>query len=201
MMQNKTIVLLGCTLLLILFDACSPVIQTVEVTRIVPQTAIVTQLVLLPVTTTPLPTGSPIPPTPTAILSTDSAQRIDLSAQDGSIVIVRYFTLVDLHLYEQAYDLLSEGAKLQTTKDRYLEGEKMFERVVKVLKVARYNDWVKQKGENPVKVSDDWYYVNLYIEGENGWAGAYPNGIQDRYIRVILEDGKWKVDEFSTFAY
>ena len=203
-MRIKTVLLLSCVLISISASACSPTVQTVEVTRIVPQTVVVTQLVQVPITMTPVPSGTPAPPIdiPVPTETPESARAIDLSRQDGSIVIVQYFTLLDLHLYEQAYNLFSYTKQLHSPKEKFLEGEKEFSKVVKVLKVIRYNDWIKQMGRRDPKVSDNWYYVQIYAEGEHEFAGAYPNGIQpDLFVRVTLENGEWKIEEFSTVPY
>lgn len=203
-MRVKIIILCTCVLILILASACSPTVQTVEVTRIVPQTVVVTQLVQVHITVTPLPSDTPTPPTRTPISTStpEPTHGIDLSKQDGRIVIVQYYTFLDLHLYEQAYDLFSYTRKLDSPKDKYLEGEKEFSKVVKILQLYRYNDYLKQNGRDTPKVSDNWYLVQLYAEGEHEFAGAYLNGTQPGiFIRVTLEDGIWKIDEFSSLAY
>lgn len=59
-MKNKIVVSLLCCLVTALVSACAPSIQTVEVTRVV------TQIVQVNITTTPLPTLTPsLTPTPT----------------------------------------------------------------------------------------------------------------------------------------
>ena len=61
--KNKIIVLIVCILASNLSSACSSIGQIVEVTRIIPQTVVVTQpvtlIVQVPITTTPAPTNTP----------------------------------------------------------------------------------------------------------------------------------------------
>ncbi len=61
----------ACLLVSVLASACSPTLQTVEVTRVVPQTVVVTQLVTqivrVNITTTPIPADTPVPGTPTPL--------------------------------------------------------------------------------------------------------------------------------------
>jgi hypothetical protein len=207
-MKIKTILLLGCGLISILISACSPAVQTVEVTRIVPQTVVVTQLVQAPVTMTPLPSDTPAPPTPTFAPTTtpEPPHVIDLSKQDGNIVIVQYYTLLDLHLYEQAYDLLSRSNVYRRSDDQfkaqYMEQNRINSKVVKILQLYRYKDYLKQNGRDASKISDNWYLIQLYAEGENGLAGESPNGVQPGlFIHIAMENGTWKIDEFSSTAY
>lgn len=207
-MRIKIVVMLGGIAISILLSACSPTVQTVEVTRIVPQTVVVTQLVRVPITTTPVPTDTPVSATSTPVPTEipEPTHVIDLSKQDGSIVIVQYYTLLDLHLYAQAYDLFSSSNQWRRSNDKYkaqyVEQQRHDSKVVKILQLYRYKDYLKQHGRDASKVSDNWYLVHLYGEGINGFAGAYPDGIQPSlYIRVTLENGQWKIDEFSSMAY
>jgi hypothetical protein len=207
-MKVKIIILWSCVLTSILASACGPTIQTVEVTRIVSRTVVVTQLVQVPITMTPVPIDTPMSATSTPVPTEtpEPTHVIDLSKQDGSIVIVQYYTLLDLHLYEQAYDLLSSSNEWRRSNDKYkaqyVEQQRIDSKVVKILQLYRYKDYLKQNGRDASKVSDNWYLVQLYAEGENGLAGAYPNGIQPGiYIRVTFENGQWKIDEFSSMAY
>src|ERR1035437_9505052 len=64
-MRKKIIIMAACLLMSVLASACSPTLQTVEVTRVVPQTVAVTQLVTqivrVNITTTPIPADTPVP--------------------------------------------------------------------------------------------------------------------------------------------
>ncbi len=201
-MKYKITVIMVCLLVSILTKACSPTIQT----RIVPQTVVVTRIVEIPITTTPLPTDTLLPatstPTPTA--TPTPTEAIDWYQPDPKVMIVRYFTLLDLHLYEQAYDLLSTSSEYRTHNDQdkawWISNERTVTKVIKVLQVVRYNDFLDHEGlrTQHTKVSDNWYMVSYYAEGKM----AYPNGIQPLvYIRVIKEMEEWRIEEFSDLAY
>jgi hypothetical protein len=58
-MKNNIILPRALILICILFYGCSTKVQNIEVTRIVPQTVVVTQIFQLPITTTPIPSTTP----------------------------------------------------------------------------------------------------------------------------------------------
>ena len=152
-MRKKIIIMATCLLMSVLASACSPTLQTVEVTRVVPQTVVVTQLVTqivrVNITTTPIPADTPVPGTPTPlptdtpgsdILTPLPTQVLDMSKQqDGSIVILQYYTLLDMHLYDQAWQLYSTEYQTPAHKKNFFEGTQYFYKVIKVLKVVPYD--------------------------------------------------------------
>jgi hypothetical protein len=206
-MKKKISVLIVCFLALILLCACSSTIQTVEVTRVVQQTVVitqfVTQIVQVNIAPTLLPTNTPVPATPTNVpTKTPTPTRvIDLSAQDGRIVVVQYYTLLGLHLYEQAYQMLSSQMQPSIEKNPYLEGVKNAFIVVKVLKVIPAKEEILRIGGNPPSYVDNWYYVEIFAEGENGMSGSRPNGFQKLYVRINQENKEWKILTFGDSVY
>lgn len=213
----KKKLLLSYWIALCLLSACSPIDKTsgfdpnalqtpkaIEVTQIVPQTVVVTKIIPVLITTTPLQAHTLIQntPSPVSIGTLPPMVEIDLSKQDPLIVIVQYYTLLDLHLYEEAFNLLSTTNEWRRQNDKFKDnfiGQQKFDmKVVKVLKVIRYNDWLTQQGSSNPQVSDDWYMVSYYAEGEGQYAGANPNGIQPvDFVRVVQENKEWKIAEFS----
>ncbi len=184
-----------------LVSSCKATPQVIEVTRIVQQTMIVTQIIQISVTSTPVSTKTfqPFTPTPAFTKTSLPTEKVDWYQQDPKIVIVRYYTLLDLHLYEQAYDLMSSSSNNgKHDKSWEIEDLKAVYKAVKVLQVIRYNDYLKQTGATNQSFSDDWYMVIYYAEGNL----AYSNGIQpETFVRVGKENGEWKIEEFSNMAY
>ncbi len=196
--------------IVLLLNACQSAPQRVEVTRVAPQTVVVTQEV--PVTVTPtltpiLPTGTPTPkrmrpPTSTPTLEPTPTQ-IDYSQQDGSIAVTQYYTLLGLHEYEKAYYMWShtggDDPAHNPRKEKFISETSSFMKVVKVLQVVRYNDWLKQQNSYtspPLRLSDDWYWVSIYSEGEDGGIPLGPTkGIHVFYVLVVKENGEWKLEQ------
>ena len=201
-MTRKIIAMAGCLLMAILMNACSAIVQTVVVTREVPKTVVVTQLatriITEYVTTTPIPTHTPVP-----ISATDTLEPtpvVSLSSPDGRIVVIQYYTLLSYHLYDQAYQLFSASWKTQYPEDKFLFAAANFYRFVKVLEVIPAKEEMQRDGANWQAVSDNVYYVEIYAEGENGMSGPFVNGKQTLYVLVTKENGDWKIDAWGDSA-
>jgi hypothetical protein len=201
-MKKKLLVMLVCLLLSVLSGACSSTVQKVEVTRVVLQTAVVTQVVTKIITTTPLPTNtSVVSATPVPTDAPAPTPAIDMSPQDGKVVVVQYYTLLGLHLYEQAYQMLSAQIRQRAEKNTYLDGVKYAFIVVKVFHISPAIDEFSKYGGVPPDDIDDWYYVKIYAEGENGMSGSQVNGFQKLYVRLALENGVWKIADIGSSVH
>ena len=158
-MRKKIIIMVTCLLVSVLVSACGPTLQTVEVTRFVPQTVgatqLVTQLVQVNVTSTPIP--ATVTPQPTA--TPEPTPVIDMTSQDPEVVIVQFYTLIGLHLYKEAFQLRSSKEQRNSPLADFTFGAEQSYRVIRVLKVVRYNDWIKQNQINMVPAKDNVYYV------------------------------------------
>lgn len=217
---------IACLLAFILVTACSPTIQKVEVTRIIPQTVVATQLIQVPVTTTPRPSDTPIPatlipvstdrPSPTQPLPyenpkpntitptpTDSPEPTHvaiMALQDPAIVVVQYYTLLGQHLFKEAYQLVGSHEHTNSPDEEALMGAQAYQ-VVEVLKVVRYNDWIKQNHINMPPASDNVYYVQLYIVGQNMVEMTPVNGIVETYAWTVRENGDVKIEFHGKLPY
>ncbi|MBU1662491.1 MAG: hypothetical protein KKD28_13575, partial [Chloroflexi bacterium] len=96
----------------IILTACNVIaVQTVEVIEIVTTKEILTQLTTASETATPEPKN----------YSEQEQQFITIEAlNQGAIMLVQYYTLLDYGLYEEAYQLLS-SSKQQRSLDDYIE--------------------------------------------------------------------------------
>ena len=159
-----------------------------------------------PITTTPIPADTPVPGTPTPlptdtpgsdILTPLPTQVLDMSKQqDSSIVIVQYYTLLDMHLYDQAWQLYSTEYQTPAHKKNFFEGTQYFYKVIKVLKVVPYDEMFKQTGGPPSKANINKYYVELYGEGYGAFSGANVNGRYNTTIQITFENNEWKITGF-----
>lgn len=201
---------LGCFLLFL--SACRPQAQAaVEVTRVALQTVVVTRIVPVLITMTPLPgTATPEPyHTPTephpydylrpptiTPMPTDMPEPTHVAVmtlQDPAIVVAQYFTLIGAHDYPAAYQLL--GAHERTNSlEAFAEMAAQAYQEVQVLKVVRYNDWLKQSHANLPPGSENVYYVQLYVVGMNLTEMTPVKGIVVTYAWTARENGDIKIE-------
>jgi hypothetical protein len=221
---NKILILVS-SIICIVVSACVPTVQTIEVTRIVTATVAVTQPIQKlttpsapPVTmvtkkiaegvysdetTTPRPTSRVTFPqasfTPQPTDTPGPTPFIDMSSQDPEIVIVQYYTLLGLRLYKEAYQLFSTHEQKNQPLTDFVSGAEQSYKVIKVLKVIRYNDWIKQTHGNAVAGWDDVFYVKLFIIGYDLANFAPVNGIVEVYAGIVKENGEVKIEYLDNF--
>ena len=119
-------------------------------------------------------------------------------ANDNGAVIAKYFALLGEHQYEKAYELLAEKARsYYKSKQDYINQAKSAFIGVNLQKLIRYNEWRSESGTHEVK-NDNWYYYEIYAEGEGGMSGAHMNGRQSGFALEVFVDGEWKIEEFIT---
>ena len=212
----------------ILFSACTPTAKTIEVTRIIKQTVVATRLV--PVTTTPSPSGTPAPPTltlapterpsptqtlpydyprpnrpntitPTPTETPEPTHVAIMAQQDPAIAIVNYYTLIEMHLYKDAYLLLSNSERKNRPIDGFILGAEQSYQEVKVLKVVQYNEWIKQNHIKMPPAADNVYYVRLYVIGYNMAEMSPIHGIVETYVWTVRENGDIKIEFHAKIPY
>ena len=174
-------------LALIALAACSiTATHTVEVTRLVPQTVLVT------VVTTPVPSVS-------VSQTSDSENTVYF---EGMIVIAEYYKLLDQALYEHAYQLLGASAKQHSPNlEDYVASSTRAYKSVKIVGIQPYDEWIKQQGHEPSPDPElkNTFYVQIIAEGEGVMSGSAVSGeVQTLFITVVQEDGQWRIDSFST---
>ena len=187
---SKTILFL---LLVLVFSACnSDPPQTVHV----PQTTSQTETVIEPPSQTTatwyLKTASPVLPTP---------PPNDIGYYEGIIVITQYYTFLGHGLYEEAYQLLSSSAQVYPVED-FVKSKQQAFRKVKILTVQPYHVFVKEQGGH-LRSFDSMnmrqFYVQIIAWGEGKMSGSRMSGeVQTLFLRLVIEDGEWKIDEFGT---
>lgn len=169
-----------------ILSACSnEIVQTVEVTRIIPQTVVVTAT-----------------PEPAAITAEIQYPDDNSAYFDGILTITQYYKLLDQGKYREAYQLLSKSARQHVPDlDEYIESKTLAFKSVKIVTIQPFDEYVKQQGgENWQDFeNNNEFYVQLIAFGEGPMSGAAISGeIQTLFITVVQEDGVWKIDSWST---
>jgi hypothetical protein len=124
-----------------------------------------------------------------------------MTLQDPSIVVIQYYTLIGEHLYQQAYQLLGSYERRKSPYDDFALGMDQGYKVVKVLKVVRFNDWIKQNHSNMVPAKDNVYYEQLYVKGYDMAEMAPVDGIVESYAWTIRENGEVKLEFHGKLPY
>lgn len=106
---------------------------------------------------TPSNMPAPVSPTPSPTDTPEPTNVIDMSTQDGRIVEIQYYTLFGLHLFDQAYQLLSANFKSSYSESAFVEDSTNFYQVVKILEVIPAKEEMERDGGNPQAVSDNVY--------------------------------------------
>ena len=115
-----------------------------------------------------------------------------MSSQDPEIVTAQYYTLTDLHLYKEAHQLLSSHEMRNNPLKNFSVMMEQSYQTIRVLKVVRYNDWIKQNQIQMPPAKENVYYVQLYVIGENMAEMAPVNGVVENYVWAIRENGAVK---------
>ncbi len=185
--KSQTVLFL---LLALVFSACnSNSLQAVQATSTISQTE--TAPPEQATATKHLKTATPNLPVPSD----------DVGYYEGIIVISQYYTYLDAGLYEQAYRLLSDSAQGHSRLEEYTELASHIYTVVEIHSILPYYIAVEQQGgkAEPDPIDKKRFAVQITSWGEEGASGPQPNGVlQELFLGLILEDGKWKIDSFAT---
>jgi hypothetical protein len=174
-------------LVIILSVACtSTTIQTLEVTRLVPQTILVTDII------------TPIPP-----ISTSKTLEPENEVYfEGIIVIVEYYKLLDQSRYEEAYQLLGAQAKTHSPNlEDYVASSRIAFKDVKIVTIQPYDEWASQQGYQPSldPKMREVFFVQIIAKGIGVNSGSAISGeVQTLFITVTQEEGQWRIASFST---
>ena len=174
----------------------------VEVTRVVPQTVLVTQVITNPPATTREPKEKANPTyqqkTP---LPTPAEPNQDTAYYDGLVAIATYTTLTEHGLYADAYQLLSQARKERSSADDYVTNMQALRGTFtfKILNAQPFYEYAQERG---IKTFEDtaykkYFHLNVYVEGEGGMAGAIPNGDHNYIGIVVWENGGWKISDIN----
>lgn len=125
-MKKELMVLLLFCLFGTMLIACEQNQNAFEVTRLVPQKEYVTQVVTRIVTQEVYKTITVNPDAElTKTSNTQAAEVINPSTNDNGLVIVQYFSLLGLHEFDKAYNLLGEKYRsYYKSQDEYINRAK-----------------------------------------------------------------------------
>lgn len=185
-----------------MFTACTGKTKTVEVTRLVPQTVEVTRIIpqTVIVTQHSQRTATIVPKTPVPVeIRTEPDQNT--AYYDGIIVLAQYYTLLDQKLYEQAYQLLSPSKPNAISLEEYMTSNEMFTIYsYKLISAQPYYEWAEELGSksSPDSETKKRFYIRLYVEGEEGWAGFGTKGVHTFFVTLVWENSAWKIYSINT---
>ena len=192
-MKKKIYIIVIFLLLMLVASACnSGDAQVIEVTRVVLQTVIVTQMIKPTIDTTQEPT-SEASVTPKLI--------IDPAYYDGIVVITQYYTFLGHGLYEEAYRLFSSEAQQPRSLEDYVDGAARFFKTVEIHGIQPFDFWLAQQGKTPwpSPQGELRFVVNITAWGVGEMSGSVPSGQpQTLFISMVHENDGWKIDKFST---
>jgi hypothetical protein len=121
---------------------------------------------------------------------------------DGIILITKYYTYLDLGLFEEAYNLLSASNQGYRDKEDWLEIAPSIYISVRIIKIEPFFIFSRQHSNNtPTPEMGDVrrFYVEIIPEGEGAMSGSVMNGVvSSQFISLIQENSAWKIDRFAT---
>lgn len=187
---------------LLITTACNArVVQTVEVTRVIPQTIEVTKVISQTIEVTP--ESQPVTTTPKQIYSTQDESQLVLDVDDytGIVVVTQYYTFLGHGLYEEAYQLLSSSAQQFHSLDEYVQMATSSFKTVEIVSILPYKVAVKNQGGrvHPDPEDKKRFAVQIRAWGEGNMSGSRVNGeLQDLFLELVNENGKWRIESFAT---
>lgn len=192
-MKKKIYTIVFFLLLVLVASACnSGDAQVIEVTRVAPQTVIVTQMIEATADTTQEPTFE---------ASVTPKLDIDPAYYDGTVVITQYYTYLGHGLYEEAYQLLSLEAQRPHSMEEYVDAKEMFFKTVEIHGIQPFDFWLVQHGQSPWSSPSNElrFVVDITAWGVGEMSGSVPSGQpQTLFISMVHENDGWKIDKFST---
>lgn len=128
--------------------------------------------------------------------------RITPDYFDGIIAITKYYTYLDLGLFEEAYDLWSASIQARREKEEWLEIAPSVFISVRIIKIEPLFILARHYSYNtPTPETGDVrrFSVQIIPEGEGNMSGSVMNGVvSSQFISLIQENSDWKIDGFST---
>lgn len=195
-MKRNLLGILACLLVLYLASACSTQTpSTVEVTRVIPQTVLASQIVKETVVTT-LEPAKAVTPQPQS--------EIDPKYFEGIVLITQYYTFLGNGLYEQAYECYSVAFKSPQTIEEFVQMAAPNFKTVEIISVVPYYVHIKEQGgrvrQDPENVGR--FHVQIRAWGEGNMSGSITNGaLQDLNLELVKENEGWKINAFATAPF
>lgn len=160
--------------------------QTVEVTRLVPQTSVVTQII----TATPRPSETPGNP-----------QNQAAVVNEAEIALIQYYTLLNYHMFPEAYQFYSQywPGGLQS----YDQWIKVVSTItsVKILAILPFNEYAKKYGYPLLedRANFSTLGVEIIMYGKNNMVGSALSGEEQFFfVDMSLDNGLWKIYSMQT---
>jgi hypothetical protein len=195
MKQNLTGIL-ACLLVLTIIAACStPTPSTVEVTRVIPQTVLASQMAKEIVVTALKPAKA---------VTSQPQPDIDPKYFEGIVLITQYYTFLGNGLYEQAYDCYSAAFRSPRTKEEFIQIAAPNFKSVEIISIIPYYIYIKEQGGRVRQDSENIarFHVQIRAWGEGNMSGSITNGeLQDLNLELVKENEGWKINAFATSPF
>ena len=193
-------------LITVILVACNGnIVQTVEITRLVPQTVEVTRIIPQPAATSESVTL--VTDLPSIKIQTDSISvPLDPSYFDGFIVLTQFYTLLDHGLYEEAVSLFSSSKQNINGVEADIAYYESSMESVKIRFIIPYDYWLAKQGiEPPPSRKNEIRFVvgkTVIYKGAawNDNGTPVPHN-ETRFISLVLENGQWKIDEINSSPF
>ena len=194
--------------MLVLTGSCNETMQTIEVTRLVPNTVGVTeanhQLNYTQESYSLAATPDISATSPSIKIQTDSSSiTMDPVYFDGLVVLAQYYTLLGHRLYEESYQLLSSSQQNRYSFEEYKNFYTQDMKALEIRGIQPYDYWRAQQGlsASPIPANELRYVVFLtsFHSGAawNEGGTPIPRNVTG-FESLVLENGEWKIDEFNT---
>jgi len=147
------------------------------------------------------PTREIYSPEATASATAEAQIPLDPTYYDGIIAITTYYTFLGHGLPEEAYWLLSTNNRNLRTLEDFVTTSKMWFKTVEIISIVPFHEDVRSQGgiSTPDPPDHRRFTVKIRAWGEGKMSGSMMSGdLQHLFITLVLEDGKWKIDQFST---
>jgi hypothetical protein len=182
--MTKKILLILLLNSVLLLSACNGTpVQTVEVTRLVPQTSVVTQIV----TETPRQTEI-----------SGNLQDQATGVSQAEIALIQFYTLLNYHLYQEAYQFISlswpGGVQSYDRWVRVMETIKS----VKITGLSPINEYAKRFGYPIYEDEPGFSTLSIQVMQDLMMGSTISSDSQHFFVKMKLENGLWKIYSFQT---
>ncbi len=170
-----------------------------EAAQKISRTVLPTQVVETGVTATPAADYS----ITTSCLHRSSAGE-EVILTDPEIMVVQFYTLLDLGLYAEAYNFLSSSRPHPQSVEEFIKMQANSYQKVIIHLVEPYDIWAKENGRATglENLNEKFLYVEITGWGEGKMSGAVPNGVlKQLFVKTVKESDSWKIFSISTDPY
>lgn len=128
-------------------------------------------------------------------------QSFSSEVSEVEIAIIQHYTLLNYHLYQEAYQFLSQKKSGgQQSFDQWIKIASTITSV-KILSVIPYNEYAKKFGYKLIDEKQNFktFGISLIMYGKDAMVGSVSSGEkQFFFVNMSLDDEEWKIYSFQT---